>query len=107
MFLPFTVRNFVTFHDAWIVGSAALPLLDNKRLRDIDVMIPYHCWAAAAGLIPNNAVKNTLGGWKYTEDDVTVDVWPDTLDHLASSSMFYAAWHPHSNIRIVRLETSE
>jgi hypothetical protein len=94
---PRSVRAMTTSFDAWIVGSAAT----TDSPKDIDVMVPWSRWHEAVTLIPSSASPNTFGGWKYTEDGVDIDVWPDSLDRLAALSQFIIAWHPKSG-RIVK-----
>lgn len=100
--LPRIVVVWANLHDAWIVGSAAAP--NAKDTRDVDVMVPWVNWSVACVLIPRNAVSNSLGGWKFQEDNVTVDVWPDTLDRLAKNDLFQWAWHPSSGRRLILAE---
>lgn len=98
---PTTVRAWAHSYDAWIVGSAA----DWNQLtpKDVDVMIPRDLWTKAAHLIPKDAVPNSFGGWKFTQEGVSVDVWPDTLDSLATSDFFRMAYHPRTGTRIAKV----
>lgn len=101
-YLPRTVVVWISCCDAWIVGSAAHP--GAKDTRDIDVMVPWQNWHIASTHIPRNATSNSLGGWKFQEGGVTVDVWPDTLDRLAAKDFFGCAWHPSSGRRLILVE---
>lgn len=94
---PRSVRIMTTTFDSWIVGSA----VDSDRPKDIDVMVSWTRWHEVTSLIPSSASPNTFGGWKYTEDGTEVDVWPDSLDRLATTSQFTVAWHPKSG-RFIR-----
>ena len=90
--------------NAWIVGSAALLKLraEDPEPEDVDVMVPWPEWQEACSLIPRNCTTTLFRGWRFVEDGITVDVWPDTLDRLASSPKFVAAWHPMSGTRLVK-----
>ena len=72
--LPSLVAMLTTSHDAWIVGSAADPDVENPK--DFDVQVPYSEWGKACMLIPKDAKVNCLGGFKCKSDGVDVDVWP-------------------------------
>lgn len=98
--LPALVAQLVTVHDAWIIGSAALPGVNLLEVRDFDVLVPWHVWPFAAVLIPADAKPNTFGGWKAISEGKTVDVWPGDLTWVAQSQMFRAAWHPKTGVRI-------
>jgi hypothetical protein len=103
--MPRTVRIFCTNHRAWIVGSAAAPIHyvpGSVQPRDWDVMVPWDVWHLAAAHVPEDAVRNTYGGWKFEEDGVTIDVWPDTLERLAVSHFFTCAYQPCTGVRIVK-----
>ena len=108
--IPLRVWRICSVHGAWVVGSAALPLKNGEvpEIDDVDVMVPWTTWAAASILIPDSAKVNAFGGWKWTEPDGTViDMWPDTLDRLASRPQFHCAWHPQTGRRIFSEERSK
>jgi hypothetical protein len=63
---------------------------------------PWPSWSAVAVQVPRTAVLNKFGGWKFTTDGIDVDVWPDTLDRLATYPFFRYAWHMRSNTLIRR-----
>lgn len=96
--LPSLIKVICANCDAWIVGGAAVDLANAK---DIDVMVPIRKWHRAAAYIPEGARVNSFGGWRFTFEGVEIDIWPDTLDRLASYQVFRAAWHPKSGKRIV------
>ena len=93
----------VQHFNGWIVGSAANPQKNILQVKDVDVIIPFSEWNKVTGLIPNNAVKNSYGGWKYIEDGITVDVWTDDLNHFMNSSNPEYLWQPRNNFRYKRL----
>lgn len=100
--LPKTVGIFCNLHDAWIVGSSASSNATLKDGHDVDVMIPFRHWCLAAAHIPPNATPTMFGGWRWEENGIQIDVWPDSLDRLASMDFFSSAWHPATGIRLVR-----
>lgn len=105
--VPSRVYIICHAYNAWIVGSAAYPVRPGQipEIDDVDVMVPWAKWKDAALHVPDDARPNAFGGWKWTDkdeqgNDVVVDMWPDTLDRLASKNQFHAAWHPASGLRI-------
>lgn len=91
--LPSLVRILCANHDAWIMGGAATVLLESNggrdrekldSVRDWDVHVPFHSWQAASHLIPKVAFPNRFGGWKITEQDTVIDIWPGDLGQIVS-----------------------
>lgn len=79
--LPKTVY-LMCVHGAYIVGSYAKHLAgeDVPNPEDYDLLVPPEKWQTIALLIPQTAVLNKFGGWRFTcEDGKQVDVWPDLL----------------------------
>lgn len=74
--LPALVRSFCFSNEAWIVGSAALYLLDLKddHPRDFDLLIPFYQWGVACRSIPENSPTNSHGGVKLISDGCAIDV---------------------------------
>lgn len=65
---------------AFIVGGSCDYLLGEKDdFRDIDVIVPLCKWNNAVYYIPNNAVKNSFGGFKFVSNNIEVDVWCQDL----------------------------
>lgn len=100
--LPRIVLALCNSHDAWIIGSAAVPGHDKPR--DFDVVVSYSNWGPASCLIPPNAKPNRFGGWKCADDGVEVDVWPGELAWLAQNHMFEWAWHPRTGVRFKKIQ---
>jgi len=87
---PTSARKICNF-GAWVVGGA---ILDDDP-KDIDLLIPWEHWPVVAALIPQDARPTNLGGWRWDEDGVTIDVWPDRLSRLLSRpGILTEAWHP-------------
>lgn len=98
--IPKTALLFCNLHDAWVVGSMADPTVTEAG--DVDIMVPWSNWPAAAAHIPPDAKPTTLGGWRFMDGKIEVDVWPDTLDRLAAMDFFRGAWHPKTGTRLTR-----
>ena len=87
---PATARKLIAL-GAWVMGSS----VEDRTARDIDLMVLWNLWPAAALLLPSTARPTSHGGWRWEEGGSTLDVWPDTLDRLASMPGFFCvAWHP-------------
>lgn len=100
--LPALVRQLVTMHDAWVIGSAARSEADHGSVRDFDVVVPFAEWKCAALLIPKDAVPNTFGGWKCQSGSAEVDVWPGELGALMQNAAARYVWHPRSGARWIK-----
>lgn len=102
--VPSIVAKLTHAHEAWIVGSAAMPGVDLGKVRDFDILVPYANWTAAAMLVPDDAKPNTFGGWKFTTTmngyQIVVDLWPGDLAWLMTNHMAKWAWHPRSGTRL-------
>ncbi len=97
--LPPSVRRMANVADVWVLGSTALHGV--RPGQDVDVMVPLPQWYIVASFIPTDAVPTTLGGWRFTDGEYAVDVWPDDLGRLAVSPVFKAAWNPRSGVVLV------
>jgi hypothetical protein len=98
--LPAIVSKLCYAHEAWIVGSAAL---DINNANDYDVLVSFAHWKDAAMLIPEEARPNSFGGWKFTNDGATIDVWPGDLVWFLTNNIVQAIWHPRSGSRFRRI----
>lgn len=100
--LPRLVARLTHYHEAWIVGSAADPA--NKTPRDYDILIPLSKWQDAAGLIPEDAVSNSFGGFKcIVEEGIEVDIWPGELSWIMQRPQSQYAWQPKTGIRLMKI----
>lgn len=75
--LPPLVRAFCYNNDAWIVGTAALYLLDQvESFNDYDILIPFWTWGDACRACPCGSLTNSHGGIKLKIDEYkTCDIW--------------------------------
>ncbi len=101
--LPKFVRKICFLENIWIVGSTALPETVEVG-NDVDVLIPYSSWPLVARFIPEDAKVTSQGGWRFTQDGVSIDVWPGDLGEMASHEAFVAAWSPKSGKRITSVK---
>lgn len=112
--LPHIARDLCYYHGAWVVGGTAAPQLTTLReVRDIDVFVPFENWGGAASLLSRARLElraTSFGGWRCKipwdtfAREVTLDVWPSSLENLFSQVLVKHAWHPKSGVRIQRLE---
>lgn len=102
--LPSVVALLTHNCDAWIVGSAANPSESLYDVRDWDLLIPFHKWHNACLVVPDDAKKNSLGGWKFrTSDDIEIDIWPGELSFIMKNPKAKYAWHPLTNTRLQKI----
>jgi hypothetical protein len=72
---------------ALIVGGIARAYAEGdeeylENAKDWDVMVTeLDNWYDIALLIPKDATVNSFGGWKFKDNGVEVDVWPESLEH--------------------------
>ncbi len=104
--LPHSVKYMVQHYDAWIVGSAAQPSSNILQVNDVDVIISFSQWNKVTGLIPLDAKKNKYGGWKYSEEGIEIDVWPDELNNFMNSAIPQYLWQPRYNIRYKKYDVN-
>jgi hypothetical protein len=101
--LPSFIRIIATNNEVWIVGGAADINASIERLKDIDVLVPFHAWHAIAPHIPKDAKPNSFGGWKFTtEEGVVIDIWPGDIGFLLKSHLTKYVWNPGSNLRYMK-----
>lgn len=111
---PPLVRSLCWGHDAWIVGSTAQALVENKSVSgDYDIVVPWKNWTGAAlectsffgSNSGQNLMANYFGGWKIIDkENIEYDVWPDTLDRYLTQCPIHlrvVAVHPQSG-RVIR-----
>jgi hypothetical protein len=98
--LPPLVRSFCFNNSAWIMGSAALYLLELKEElpRDWDILVPFWSWGTACRTIPEGAPTNSHGGIKFKDGNVAIDVWAGDVGWFLSQVPSYPAYgvHPKS-----------
>ncbi len=102
--LPTTVQIICGEYGGWIVGSAADPGAVISRVKDIDVIVPFHQWRRVSKIAAakRGASLNKHGGSRFVEDGTQIDVWPDTLDNNMVTCITQWVWHPRSGIRFQR-----
>lgn len=91
--LPPLARKILVNGNAWVVGSSVLA---GEPTKDLDILVPIENWHLVAALIPENAKPNTFGGWKFVDQDIEIDVWPDNITSLLGREKFKAAYHFNS-----------
>jgi len=99
MKLPRLVSQMVS-GGALIVGGVARAIAEGdhaylENMKDYDLMVTsFDDWYNIALLIPKDATVNSYGGWKFNDNGVEVDVWPETLDHYLT----HGKMKRHSNV---------
>lgn len=98
MKLPSIVTKIVHFCDCWIVGSA----VDSLEPRDIDIFVPIEFWQQASSYIPKDAKINTMGGFKFIDNDIEVDMWTGNFNDFLLSDRFKVCKNIRTGIVIRR-----
>lgn len=98
--LPREARYFtdVLFNSgaAFFLGS----VLQGDENADIDVFVSFDSWHGVARTIPPAATPNKNGGWRFTLEGVTFDVWPDTVARMLTQESCPMVFHPYTNTLI-------
>jgi len=71
-------------HGALLVGSQAKRLAGDdieSDPNDWDLLVPLEKWQTVSLLIPREAKPNKFGGWRFEEDGIEVDIWPDSVEN--------------------------
>jgi hypothetical protein len=107
-FIPRSVRSLLSICGAWIAGSTAK---DQKFTpgKDLDIIVPFEQWVVASRIIAQRhpTVQTTSqGGWRFHEDGVDVDVWPDSLQRIFMENVCQVVWNPIKKV-VVRMDPSE
>jgi len=98
---PPIARKIFAISDAMIVGSTAEHGISPKR--DIDILVPFADWSKVAVLFPDSASLTNLGGVRFEDDGIQIDIWPGCLmGYLHKSVGLYVFsprlkvhWRPH------------
>jgi len=65
-----------------IVGSQAECYVLNTLQpieSDWDIMVPYCKWRSVRDVIPSNADTTKYFGWRFSAENISIDIWPDDL----------------------------
>lgn len=104
--IPSLVQNLVKHCDGWIIGEAAEPEAPTL-VEHYQVIIPPQYWEQAAGYIPKKIKLNELGGLELMIEDVKITMWTGDIHQMFTSQLFTFAWHPKSDVRIIRLNKED
>lgn len=97
------LKKITTHCDVWILGSS---LVDKEAL-DIDVFVPIEEWQLASSYIPSNAKINSLGGFKFLDDNnINVDIWTGLMGDFLNSDRFTVCYNPRTGIKIGRINNN-
>lgn len=99
--MPEQVRFLCWEYDGWVVGGAAS---GGEPPRDWDVIVPPAHWIPVAHYLKTwHPQMNSFGGWKLNLGDVSLDVWPTSLDGYILRTRRtdpLVVWHPKSGVRL-------
>lgn len=101
--LPKRIYAIVCKHNVWLVGSA----VTKDDAKDVDLLVSFRDWPEVAIHIPPDAKPNTFGGFKWKEDNISIDMWPGDLSDLAASYMFKAAHNFKSGVTVIAANRHE
>ena len=97
--LPTMIGILCKEHGAWVVGSTARKgEVDDKA--DIDLIVPLQAHNTVMAMIPTNAIRNGLGGYRFRikddKHDCLIDLWFQELgDYFTKVCDPWAtAWNP-------------
>ena len=104
--LPKSVKLYVQKCGGVIVGGCADPNQSIDQISDIDVLIPFSQWGAAAAIASyqQNVGRNSYGGLRYAEQNekgfaISIDVWPQELALFLGNGNNKFMWFPQHNYR--------
>lgn len=64
---------------------------------DWDLIVPFPLWATIAARIPQSATSTRFGGWRFSENNVQIDIFPADMLTLMQYPSFGIMWHPKTN----------
>ena len=97
--LPIVTEILCCEYGGWIIGSAANPDANVDSVNDIDIIVPFDQWRKVSKIAASHgATLNKHGGSRFLDENVEIDVWPDTLDKVMVVSKW--AWQPLLDIRL-------
>lgn len=88
--LPELIQSTLLISEGWLVGSSIAQLLENKEVKDYDILVPsrekYQIVCKMLSDISNINMVNSFGGMKFEigplDDIINIDIWPEELDHF-------------------------
>lgn len=97
-------RQLCWLFDGCIIGSSVDYLVDRTTdiPKDLDIIIPLDNWIKASKLIPNKAIANSFGGFKFQDDKFIVDVWADDAARVMTTYNT-KLYFPKFNIELIRV----
>lgn len=106
--LPRLVQTLCQLYDAMVVGSS----VNQENDSDIDIVIPYYKWQAAATMIKaqyqQSITSTRFGGWRIydLETNKQVDIWPCSLEELITAPLLTDIYWPKHFLHL-RVEHDE
>jgi tRNA nucleotidyltransferase/poly(A) polymerase len=89
--IPSNIRTALILSDGWLVGSSIQSLLEDRPVKDYDIIVPVTNWETVMlGIKHWPHTFNTFGGLKFevlTHDGIVeLDIWPQDVDRFIKSS---------------------
>jgi len=106
--LPIDVRRILILGNGWLIGSAPENIILKKPVKDYDIIVPLGSDLQAISLYLQASgfahTFNTFGGLKFSKEDIVVDVWVESLDHLIFSASYLNHAVNLKHYKIITLE---
>lgn len=84
--IPGNIKAVLRVSEGWLVGSSIEQLLNDQQPKDFDILVadPELFQKAACHLKASMGEPklNTFGGLKFSDGEVSIDIWCETLDHF-------------------------
>jgi hypothetical protein len=78
--LPEVIQQMLIVSDGWLVGSSIDKILNDEKVTDFDIAVPYDKWELTIAAFKNYKFKlNTYGGFKFDINDISIDMWPQDI----------------------------
>ena len=88
--LPEVVKGILLVSEGWLVGSSIENHLEEKENIDYDILIQdrqkYQLTIMSLNQLPVIMTVNSYGGLKFEVFKISIDIWPEELDHFLKSS---------------------
>lgn len=83
--LPIKIKSILLLSEGWLVGSAPEKVSNKETPNDYDIIVPNRDKFLTSIQVlskdyPTSYTFNTYGGVKFQVDDLSVDIWCETLE---------------------------
>lgn len=89
--LPEIIQSTLLTSEGWLVGSSISQLLDNKEVKDYDIIVPsrelFQIVCKTLYGQAEQASINSFGGMKFIlPNGIDIDIWSEELDHFLKNA---------------------